>query len=518
MFELRITEKKEQIKYTIIVSILFALLTHGYRFFNSIYTHDSLLMIVQNDNAWQISLGRFLQPFIILFRGNITSGWLIGFLAVIWWTLAVLTIVLYFDLNNKVVIALISAIMVSNLTVINSNAAFLPWVDIFGLALFTSLIGIILVSEDNIAKNGIGILFLIISLGLYQAYIEVAITIAIIILICELAKGEKIKCIAIKTAKMLVCGVVAGGLYFLTWKGIQKYLGIWTSDGNNGFSHAQDFGGKGFFDFAKEAYSYFFSILFNDVRFSTFSQGNKILDVIGKACLLLTIAFIIYSIVLNSIKNKPPIINIILQFILLALLPFGANCVYILDKGIHHTLINYSFYLVYVFALILLEQNHKVIANEIKKSRRVVSAIIAVAIFFVVWSNIVFANQIYQRIQLTEKATVSLFTRIVSDIEDEEGYVPGETPVVFLGNFEDSPYLVNIQGFEQLNLYGMGKTLATYNSLEKAVLNFYINANMNIQDVGQYTDEMKKIPNYPAKGSIQFIEDRLVVKISDWNF
>lgn len=518
MFELRITEKREQIKYTVIVSMLIALLTHGYRFFNSIYTHDSLLMIVQNDNAWQISLGRFFQPFIILLRGNITSGWLVGFLAAIWWTLAVLIIVIYFDLKNKVVITLISGIMISNLTVINGNAAFLPWVDIFGLALVVSLIGIFLASDDNIAKNGIGILLLTVSLGLYQAYIEVAITIAIIILICELAKGERIKCIAIKAAKMLACGVAAGGLYFLLWKVSQKCFGIWTSTGNNGFAHTGDFGGKGLFDFIGEAYRYFFSILFNDVQFSTFSQGSKIWEVVGKASLLLTIAFIIYSIVLNSIINKPPVINVILQFILLAIFPLGANCVYILDKGIHHTLMNYSFYLIYVFALILWEKKHEVIANEMKKAKRIVPAIIVVAIFFVVWSNIVFANQIYQRIQLTEKATVSLFTRIVSDIEDEEGYVPGETPVVFLGNFEDSPYLSNIQGFEQLNLYGMGKTLATYNGLEEAVLNYYINANINIQNVGQYTDEMKKLPNYPAKDSIQFIEDCLVVKISDWNF
>ncbi len=59
-----------QTVFTLAVTALLCLAVHGYRFANSMFSHDSLLVIVQEDAAWQIELGRFFQPFIVFFKGR----------------------------------------------------------------------------------------------------------------------------------------------------------------------------------------------------------------------------------------------------------------------------------------------------------------------------------------------------------------------------------------------------------------------------------------------------------------
>lgn len=44
-------ETTKQYKLIFLTTFVFGLLAHGYRYFNSIYSHDSLA-IVQDDGAW----------------------------------------------------------------------------------------------------------------------------------------------------------------------------------------------------------------------------------------------------------------------------------------------------------------------------------------------------------------------------------------------------------------------------------------------------------------------------------
>ena len=80
---------KTQLKWSALSVLFFSFITHGYRFFNNMYSHDALLMVYQGDFAWQIALGRFLQPLLLFFRGSLCNPWLISFCAVFWIFLSV---------------------------------------------------------------------------------------------------------------------------------------------------------------------------------------------------------------------------------------------------------------------------------------------------------------------------------------------------------------------------------------------------------------------------------------------
>ena len=143
--------KSKLFLYTFAVTAVFYILAGGYRFFNTMYSGDSLLMIYQNDAAWQIAIGRFLQPFIVMFRGGMVSPFLISVLAMIWTGLSAFFLVDYLRIRHPFYIALTGAVMVCNITVVAGNATFLPTVDCFAMALFFAVLSVWLMEKKRIS-------------------------------------------------------------------------------------------------------------------------------------------------------------------------------------------------------------------------------------------------------------------------------------------------------------------------------------------------------------------------------
>ncbi|MBR1471830.1 MAG: glucosyltransferase domain-containing protein, partial [Lachnospiraceae bacterium] len=154
---------------------VFYFLVHGYRFFNPLFSGDALLMIYQNDAAWQIALGRFAQGALVFLRGGITSPFLISLLAVLWTALAVCFAADLLQIKSISALVLNGAIMGVSPAMISANANFLPWVDFYALALFLAVLGVWLVRKGKLLFVTAGILALCGCMAIYQAYICVAI-------------------------------------------------------------------------------------------------------------------------------------------------------------------------------------------------------------------------------------------------------------------------------------------------------------------------------------------------------
>ena len=52
-------------------TLFFMLILHGYRYVSLGFSHDSLAFAWPDDLAWQLSLGRFVQPVYWAFRGSV---------------------------------------------------------------------------------------------------------------------------------------------------------------------------------------------------------------------------------------------------------------------------------------------------------------------------------------------------------------------------------------------------------------------------------------------------------------
>jgi hypothetical protein len=129
----------------------------------------------------------------------------------------------------------------------------------------------------------------------------------------------------------------------------------------------------------------------------------------------------------------------------------------------------------------------------------------------------VYANQVYMKKELDHTATVTLAARIIDRIELTEGYIPGETPVAFVGRLDRNMYL-NHGRDEFLELdktvglwsdysatYNLGRYLTDY-------LNYPLEWD-TVTDFSQH-EEVWSIPAFPAVDGIRMIDGTVVIKLS----
>jgi hypothetical protein len=485
------------------------------------FSHDSLLEIYQDDSAWQIALGRFMHPILIFLRGGITNPWLIGFCALIWLAASVYLVADILDIRNTISIILLSGVMVCNLTLISTNSAFLQEMDYYSLALFLSILGVWLCKKKSPLYIALGIAAMAISMGIYQAYISVAITLVMILLLkMTWEEGFCLKSVAKDIAVYYVSIIAAAVLFYIIWKIFLKIFGIWTADTYNGMAGLGDFSDTGIFSLIGMTYSNVLYYFWNPETFTTMEFRGQSMSVFWLYLLRLANIFIVLKLIIEvakkDIKKKVGAGRIALQVCILALLPMGMNFVCIMSKGMEHTLMVYAFIMLYVLAIWLQD---KTVINENSKNStsKVMKAVTIITVGCVVWSNVVYANQVYLKKDLQENAMNSLMTRIVADIEDMDGYEPNVTPVAFVGSFENSPYIQELAGFEDILPYGMGKTTLTYSGTEQYFLKYELNVPMNIITLGELEqeDDIINMPSYPLKGSLAYVGDVLVVKISE---
>jgi hypothetical protein len=400
-------------------------------------------------------------------------------------------------------IALISGVMVCNPTVISTNSAFLQVVDFYCLALFLSILGVWLCKRADAVGIVGGIIAMAVSMGIYQSYICVSIALLMILLLKKVYDGKfSFKEVVLYCVSLLVAAV----LFYVTWKVFLKIFGIWTADTYNGMAGLWDFSIGDIPALIGLTYKNVFTYFWNPDTFTTMVFHEKSLSVVWLYLLRVVNIFIVAKILVNIFAGG---LKSMLNVFILILFPLGMNFVCIMSKGMEHTLMIYAFVFMYILAVCVSETAFAA------KGRIIPKIGLIVCILCVIWSNVVYANQTYLKKDLQDKAMTSLMTRIVSDIEDMDGYEAGVTPVAFYGSFEASDYVQELYGFEDVLPYGMGKSSLTYVGTEQALLKYVLNVPMNLVSLSEEDDTITKMPTYPTNGSIEYVGDVLVVKISE---
>lgn len=145
--------------------------------------------------------------------------------------------------------------------------------------------------------------------------------------------------------------------------------------------------------------------------------------------------------------------------------------------------------------------------------------IVNILLCIIIWQNTVFANQIYMKKDLEKTATISLVTRVIDHVEMLPDYMPGETPVVLVGNLSENEYLNRGRdGFRDLLLLpGLGADYSiTYNGTAISYISAYLNYPLLWGDASLYEHqpEVQDMPMFPHNVSIKMIDGTAVVKLS----
>ncbi|MCR5846943.1 MAG: glucosyltransferase domain-containing protein [Lachnospiraceae bacterium] len=496
-----------------ISSIIWFMAAHGYRMCNLIYFHDTLLNAVRADIAYQESLGRFMQPFVILLLGSITSSWLISVTAILFLGLSVWLVCDIFDIEGNAGIFFVAGILICNNVLTVANYTFLPWLDVYAIALFFALLGVELIKKGTAWRNIAGCVCFIVSMGLYQAYISVGMAAAVIILLKELYEGTKSKEFLKKAWKYPVSFLASGVSYYMIYRIVLKVKGISESNAYNGLGGVTKFEFSAIPGLIGITYYNFFAFLSDiGVYASGKVHGIQINSILHKAIIVINIfvlAVVIVGIIRINIKKKNSFSQIALQCLLLVLFPMAANFVCFMSKGTEHGLMVYGILFLYILALLILKENVKLAERGKRKD---LAFILLLPVAWLVLNNIVFSNQIYVKAHLQEENYQSIMTRIVYQIENTEGYKWGETPVAFLGIFGRSDYIPKDDYFDQI---GTGVTPFTNNATYINYMKYHLGANINLTEMPVTEKIGEDMPCFPEPGYIRYIDDVLVVKISD---
>ena len=209
--------------------------------------------------------------------------------------------------------------------------------------------------------------------------------------------------------------------------------------------------------------------------------------------------------------------------VLVLLLPFGMNWICLFCSGVVHDLMMYAYIVPLLAALAANERAWNLaLADEgkqIGKKTRAAACVLPLAVLTLLFDRGIYANQIYLKKDLEYDTTLSVMTRVVDRIEQVEGYIPGETPVKFLGDIQRSKLAMTRPAFALLDsLTGTEENYAitygdTFWMYLEDVMGYPIKRFRETKNEEQerVTDDM---PCFPDKDSVQMVDGVVFVKLA----
>ena len=201
---------------------------------------------------------------------------------------------------------------------------------------------------------------------------------------------------------------------------------------------------------------------------------------------------------------------------MLLLVPLGANAVSFISGGMTHVLMIYSYFFVLLLPLSLIERR---VCESVPTRRKIGASAVLLSFFLLYAGNAAFSHQLMLRRNLEYESTLSLLTRVLERADSIEGYEPGVTPVVFEGALFNSPLAMQRPGFERTSTFFGSDNLYAISTEYYAP--YYIRQilghSMNVDDslIWSYgnREDVRRLPVYPAEGSIQMIDGVLVIHL-----
>lgn len=507
----KIIGEKQKIIYAFVSTFSWGILAHAYCLFNNNMSHDWLnaFIATPTEELWKVELGRFFVPiYRSVVRGEIALPWVIGILAFIFISISVFIIIKLFDIDDKLLIIITAGIMVTNITVISQAATYLYELDINMFALLLSLIAVYFWYKSNkISSYLLTIILLIVSMGLYQSYISVAATMMLILSVAMLLDTNNLKLTIKKLIIGGISGIVACGLYYVLSIVACKITGVILQGRTNVF----------YLDEITSIPRFYAELLFNLYRhFYFYITHSAYAEWLNKSIILFIVLVLLVVLIKLNKKRKISISHTVYIIIITLLIPISVDMMYVLARGSGiHDLMTYSFWMVFVIVMIIVFKTDVIILKQIG----------CIIIGIMLCSNIIIANTAYLKKDLEERATFSTMTRVVSKVENMEGFDLEKSKVAFIGTIDS---LDSVNEFDRVKVitgiysdYSIpGDSSKYYYNAYKAYFNYILQYPVVFCDDETHAElkancEVEKMPVFPSDGSIAYVNDVLVVKLGE---
>ena len=507
---------KKVLLQSFICTFILGFIAHGYCFLNTVMSHDALNNIYIGSKWTRLRAGRFFYPlYLSWIRGRILVPWLIGILAISWIAIAVYMIVKLFEIDRTSIIIAVAGICVANPTVYSIAATYLHDLDADMFALMCAVLGAYLWSKAIAAMNikhrvlflGMGALAASVALGIYQSFLSATIVLIMLVCIRDAITGDDFIDVLKRGMQGIVMLAAAAVMYVIESVLFSSFTGI-SILGNsdyNSLGNVANSLSSGIFGSIVATYLDFIK------TFKTLlTMDGTHLFLLAHIVIVVVIAALSgYSVIKMRWNNR-------VLFVLLGILmPFAMNVTYVLSGGVIHDLMRYAFWFVYLVALILSIHFMKTACVSLKIRQGLYFAVL-ISAFVIIFGNVQNANSIYMKKHLEYQGTLSYMTRVADRIESHTDYIPGETPVLFVGEDVIGKSRYGFEKYERFTGVNITSPLTFYDTYDQ-YFEYVLGLPLNFsEDYELRQDErVQKMPTFPKEGSVTMIEGTMVVKLGE---
>lgn len=508
-----------KLKKIALYTLIFMALLHGYRYVSLGFSHDSLAFAWQPDLEWQISLGRYMQPFYWwIIRGRIAAPFIVGVLSYGYMVGSVYGVASLLDLKAKTSLFLLAGLMCGSLAFIALDATYSHTADVYMLALMLNIAAawLCLRGKRRVPSVLAAVVLLVISTGLYQAYLQVFTALTMVWALLRLLKtdGRAIPEAVARCAQSFLALMLAMALFFVGYYVVMAVTGVEAVSKANSIGGMKVLSGAALVDMVKTTWK------------MPLRQLGRLQGRIAPLARMLTAVVLMTgaaATIFTARRSRVSAWQALGMAVLVLLLPFGMNWICLFCGGVVHDLMMYAYIVPLLAALAANERAWNLaLADEgkqIGKKTRAAACVLPLAVLTLLFDRGIYANQIYLKKDLEYDATLSVMTRVVDRIEQVEGYIPGETPVEFLGDILRSQLTMTRPAFAHLgSLTGTEENYAityadTFWMYLEDVMGYPIKRFRETKNEEQerVTDDM---PCFPDKDSVQMVDGVVFVKLA----
>lgn len=505
-----------QYKYTFLGTIIFGILSQGMGLFNKYSLHDDVQYFFHQDNV--LRWGRWALHVLIKAEqhifgdGNYSIPVINGSVVILCIAFSVCLLVDLFQIKSTMLCLLTAGVAVA-FPGVTSLMGHMYTAHFYALALFFSVLGPWLILKK--AKWYMilpGIASMVISAGIYQAYIPVMLSIFLFYLIKQFAEAEgrtQRTTLYKQTGLIFVCGIAFIAFYFLFTK---VFLDIY---------HETLISYKGIDSIGRLPLSDYIQRAVTSYREFIDPSVNNMYDVFPGTVhhlnfIMILLSVLLFGILLYSRRRDP--VSVLILCLLFLLIPLAVNFIFVMsDAADSNALMVYGKVMFFVFFAWLLERT---IGSLSIMSVRVLKTICLCVLGVIALMYCRFDNIMYLQMEMLQTATTRYFSTLVTRIQDTEGYDSWKN-VAFIGiprpgRTDNS--VENVQEMEHIVLppvhYGLQNALKVQ---WRNYMKYWCGYTPHEVDPSPFIDrpEVEAMPCYPDEGSIKVIDDVVVVKFTE---
>lgn len=486
-------------------------LVHLYAFTNLIPNSDGLSRVF--DPQQMTISGRWFLHYASVLNNFTQMPAAIGLLSLLSLSLAAACAVVLLGIRGRVAAGLAGAVMAA-FPCLGYTFLYMFTASAYCLAILLAVLSVWLAKRGGVGWL-LGTLSLACAMGTYQAYVTVAIALSVLAVLRETLDPDATFGGTLRLGGRLAGSLAAGAvlyyvilLLFLRVKNLEllSYLGMDAASSGYPFAQLP----RLIFTAYKQVVSFFF------VPGGADGFANRWMVLLDLAALALGLAFFLACMRKKELWRE--VWRPVGAAAMAALLPLGINFGQILSPySVPTPLMKYAFVAVYLAVLMLADRTDR--PPRFVKSQNLAAAAPLWAVLLLLFclnTN----NLLYTASAQAHRATESYVTRLLARVEDCPGYRPG-MELVIIGSIPAAQIYAQIDSYAQVDHYSVPQNTVTL--LNKHIY-YYLNDWLNVPAAEPDEETMLSVshspafnamPLYPQDGSVQVLDDRVVVKLQE---